>query len=78
MKLDWQMLKQERCPQCSDTLRTIGDGNGLLKCDSCGFMCRKSRAEEILNDIDGTASEKSTDQQADDFLKAHGITPIHI
>jgi len=71
--MKWENLKENKCPTCSSRLRTAGgyEGQGVLKCDECGFMCRERRARQILENMDSTKEMKSLDQLADEFLKKH-------
>lgn len=75
--LDWTKLKDKRCPQCGSELREVGALDSSLACDHCGFCCGIDRAEEIVGDISGKNIDP-LEQQADDFLRSHGIKPLKI
>jgi tRNA(Ile2) C34 agmatinyltransferase TiaS len=74
MKLDWKNLKYNRCPQCGNDIdRTLSDD---FKCLKCGFFCRESLANQIINDINNKKGNQ--DQEADDFFRANGSDPKKI
>ena len=47
-KLNWNNLKEMKCPECSNKLR---DGVLGYKCDGCGFRILYDRFKQVINDM---------------------------
>jgi len=65
--MNWSDLSQGRCPKCGTEIKRNSREN--YRCLKCGFFCKLSNARKIIRDTEN----KSLDEKANEFLKAHGI-----
>lgn len=59
-RLDWDKLKEERCPKCGEDLKQVSAQSGL-KCsnimDECDFRIGAVALEKVLRDLDKDSYE---------------------